>query len=211
MESVVFNVSERNEKGKKVRMHGEVPAVLYGSHLDNTVSIKITRKDMYKLLTLAKSSILSLKLNGHIENCVVKELQKDSFGKVIHIDFQDIKKDEKIKMKIPVVFDGQSTLEGRQLLLEVLISEVELYGKTDISFTCSSRGSRYYELRKYKNYISPQDIEKIYLPLGFNHFKLEGRQMNDLELIEVLVDYLIKDEYKLEVRSNLQTVNHPLS
>lgn len=131
MESIVFNVSERNEKGKKVRMHGEVPAVLYGSHLDNTVSIKITRKDMYKLLTLAKSSILSLKLNGHIENCVVKELQKDSFGKVIHIDFQDIKKDEKIKMKIPVVFDGQSTLEGRQLLLEVLISEVELYGEAD--------------------------------------------------------------------------------
>ena len=131
MESVVFNVSERNEMGKKVRMHGEVPAVLYGSHLDNTVSIKITRKDMYKLLTLAKSSILSLKLNGHIENCVVKELQKDSFGKVIHIDFQDIKKDEKIKMKIPVVFDGQSTLEGRQLLLEVLISEVELYGEAD--------------------------------------------------------------------------------
>ena len=131
MESIVFNVSERNEKGKKVRMHGEVPAVLYGSHLDNTVSIKITRKDMYKLLTLAKSSILSLKLNGHLENCVVKELQKDSFGKVIHIDFQDIKKDEKIKMKIPVVFDGQSTLEGRQLLLEVLISEVELYGEAD--------------------------------------------------------------------------------
>jgi len=131
VESIVFNVSERNEKGKKVRMHGEVPAVLYGSHLDNTVSIKITRKDMYKLLTLAKSSILSLKLNGHIENCVVKELQKDSFGKVIHIDFQDIKKDEKIKMKIPVVFDGQSTLEGRQLLLEVLISEVELYGEAD--------------------------------------------------------------------------------
>ena len=131
MESIVFNVSERNEKGKKVRMHGEVPAVLYGSHLDNTVSIKITRKDMYKLLTLAKSSILSLKLNGHIENCVVKELQKDSFGKVIHIDFQDFKKDEKIKMKIPVVFDGQSTLEGRQLLLEVLISEVELYGEAD--------------------------------------------------------------------------------
>ena len=131
MESIVFNVSERNEKGKKVRMHGEVPAVLYGSHLDNTVSIKITRKDMYKLLTLAKSSILSLKLNGHIENCVVKELQKDSFGKVIHIDFQDIKKDEKIKMKIPVVFDGQSTLEGRQLLLEILISEVELYGEAD--------------------------------------------------------------------------------
>ena len=131
MESIVFNVSERHEKGKKVRMHGEVPAVLYGSHLDNTVSIKITRKDMYKLLTLAKSSILSLNLNGHSENCVVMELQKDSFGKVIHIDFQDIKKDEKIKMKIPVVFDGQSTLEGRQLLLEILISEVELYGEAD--------------------------------------------------------------------------------
>ena len=43
VESVVFNVSERNEKGKKVRMHGEVPAVLYGSHLDNTCLLYTSR------------------------------------------------------------------------------------------------------------------------------------------------------------------------
>ena len=129
MESVVFNVSERNEKGKKVRMHGEVPAVLYGSHLDNTVSIKITRKDMYKLLTLAKNSILSLNLNGHIENCVVKELQKDPFGKIIHIDFQSISKGELVKLKIPVIFYGQEALEAKGLLLESFVNEVELQGE----------------------------------------------------------------------------------
>ena len=97
MQNAVFNITERTEKGKKVRMHGEVPAVLYGSHLDNTVSIKITRKDMYKLLTLTKSSILSLNLNGHIENCVVKELQTDPFGKVIHIDFKILRKMKRLR------------------------------------------------------------------------------------------------------------------
>lgn len=131
MENVVFNISERDEKGRKVRMHGEVPGVLYGSHLDKTISIKMTKKDMYKLLSLAKSSILSVNLNGHLENCVVKDIQTDPFGKVIHVDFQDINKDEKIKMKIPVVFDGQTALESRHLLLEVLTSEVELYGAAD--------------------------------------------------------------------------------
>lgn len=91
------------------------------------------------------------------------------------------------------------------------IAEVELYGKTDINFTCTSKGARYYCLKEYPHYISPQDIKNIYLPKGFNHFKLEGRQMPDLELIEVILDYLIKDEYKPEVRSNLQTVNHKMN
>lgn len=90
------------------------------------------------------------------------------------------------------------------------IAELELYGKAITTYKCGSSSLRYYETKQYPHYISPQDIENIYLPMGFKHFKLEGRQMNDLELIEVVLDYLIKDEYKLEVRSNLQTVNHPI-
>lgn len=131
VENVVFNVYERNEEGKKVRRNGEIPCVLYGRHIKNTLPIKITKRDMYRLLTLAKSTIVSLNLNGHTESCVVKELQTDPYGKVIHIDFQNIDKKDKIKMKMPVTFEGEGVLEGRQLLLEVIVPEVEVYGEAD--------------------------------------------------------------------------------
>lgn len=56
-----------------------------------------------------------------------------------------------------------------------------------------------------KNYISPEDINN-YLDLGFSNFKLEGRAMTPLNLIEVLIAYLIKDEYQTEVRTHLQSL-----
>lgn len=54
-----------------------------------------------------------------------------------------------------------------------------------------------------KHNISPLDIETKYLPLGFQHFKIAGREDIDVNLIESFVYYLIKDEYKDEVRNHL--------
>lgn len=60
--------------------------------------------------------------------------------------------------------------------------------------------------KKQKNFISPEDINDTYLPMGFTNFKLEGRTAHPLDLIEVLLYYLVKDEYQTEVRSYLQSV-----
>lgn len=57
---------------------------------------------------------------------------------------------------------------------------------------------------RQKNFISPDDINNIYLPMGFKNFKLEGRTMHPLDFIEVLIYYLIKEEYQSEVRRYLQ-------
>ena len=57
---------------------------------------------------------------------------------------------------------------------------------------------------KEGNFISVEDINNIYLPMGFTNFKLEGRKAHPLDLIEVLVYYLAKDEYRDELRSYLQ-------
>lgn len=62
----------------------------------------------------------------------------------------------------------------------------------------------YYLVKQQDNYISPENINDIYIPMGFKHFKIEGRTSNPLDLIEVLVDYMVKEEYKLEVRQRLQ-------
>ena len=58
---------------------------------------------------------------------------------------------------------------------------------------------------KQENFISVEDINNIYAPMGFSNFKLEGRTANPLDLIEVLLYYLIKEEYKTEIRSYLQS------
>lgn len=54
------------------------------------------------------------------------------------------------------------------------------------------------------NFISNEDINNIYLPMGFKHFKIEGRTAHPLDLIEMLLYYLIKDKYHLEIRAKLQ-------
>lgn len=131
MSNRAFNISDRNENVKKVRQNGEIPCVIYGDDLDSPISAKMARRDVDKLLNCPKSSIVALSLNGKIENCVVKELQKDSYGKVIHIDFQNVRKDEKIKLKIPVTFVGEGMLESRRLLLETFLTEIELHGEAD--------------------------------------------------------------------------------
>lgn len=84
-----------------------------------------------QLLRYPKSSIVSLKLNGSLKKCIVKEMQQDPFGKIIHIDFQSINKGDIVKLKIPVNFVGEEVLASKNLLLESFITDVELQGEAD--------------------------------------------------------------------------------
>ena len=128
MQNLGFDISERTEKGKKVRTKGEVPCVIYGESLDKSISCKIPRKEMLKLLSSPKNSVLSLNLDGTIEKCVLKEVQRDTFGEIIHLDFQYVRKGDTIKLKVPVSYTGQGFLESKGLLLESIVSEVQLQG-----------------------------------------------------------------------------------
>ena len=56
---------------------------------------------------------------------------------------------------------------------------------------------------EYKNieiisydYDMDEDIVKNYEPLGFKHFKLEGRTLSDLEVAANYIKYMVKPEYK---------------
>ena len=130
MQSLVFDVKERSQKGKKVRMQGEVPAVIYGEALENPIPCQMTKKEMMKLLS-QESSVVGLSLNGKIEHCVLKNIQRDVFGEIIHVDFQQVNKDSSVKLRVPVKFVGMGSLDSRKLLLDEVISEVQLQGHPD--------------------------------------------------------------------------------
>ena len=50
----------------------------------------------------------------------------------------------------------------------------------------------------YPNNISPEELYTTYKDLGFSHFKLEGRTLNQNEVAGNYVRYMIKPEYQLE-------------
>ena len=127
MQNAVFNISERTEKGKKVRMEGSIPAIMYGQSLGEPIPCQITKRELIDLLG-SKNSVLSLKLNDKIENCVLKEVQRDAFGNIVHLDFQYVKKGDSVKLKVPVRFAGTESLDARRLLLDDIVTEVQLQG-----------------------------------------------------------------------------------
>ncbi len=134
MSELAFKVEEKlvNEKAKAIRKKGQTPGVIYGEALENPISIKIANTQLPKIFkTHLTSSVMPLEVNNDVKNCVIKDIQKDMYGKVIHVDFQYVKANEIIKLKVPVTFEGQGALETNRLVLETFASEIEVQGAVE--------------------------------------------------------------------------------
>ena len=62
------------------------------------------------------------------------------------------------------------------------------------------KGYRFSLAMKNPAFISIDDIQKKYLPMGFSNFKIEGRGLGSAIVLEFLLYYLTKPEYQLQVR-----------
>lgn len=51
------------------------------------------------------------------------------------------------------------------------------------------------------------DIVNTYLPMGFSHFKIEGRGLGSALMLEFLLYYLTKPECQLKVREEIYLDN----
>ncbi|MBQ8177489.1 MAG: hypothetical protein IJ035_10700 [Oscillospiraceae bacterium] len=70
-------------------------------------------------------------------------------------------------------------------------------------FPCEFMGYDIYKSSKFSTHISPDSIEKDYLPMGFNQFKLEGRTTDDISMLEMYMYYLVKPEHRDVARLDL--------
>ena len=80
-------------------------------------------------------------------------------------------------------------------------------GQDVISHKCtapdSEKGYRFSSAMKNPGFIGIDDIQKIYLPMGFSNFKIEGRGLGSAVILEFLLYYMVKPEYQLEVREEI--------
>ena len=78
-------------------------------------------------------------------------------------------------------------------------------------FSCTSPGAeegyRFSKVMKNPGFISVGDIQKIYLPMGFSNFKIEGRGLGSALVLEFLLYYMTKPEYQLQVREEIYLDN----
>ncbi|MCU7842636.1 MAG: 50S ribosomal protein L25/general stress protein Ctc [Candidatus Thiodiazotropha sp. (ex Monitilora ramsayi)] len=108
----------RNDTGKgasrRLRRLGQVPGIVYGAHKEPTM-ISLTHHEMVHALESETfySSLLTLKLGKKKETVVLKDLQRHPAKPfILHMDFQRVQADEKIRLHVPIHFVNEDTCPG---------------------------------------------------------------------------------------------------
>ena len=68
-------------------------------------------------------------------------------------------------------------------------------------------GYRFSKAMTNPGFIGVDDIRNVYLPMGFSHFKIEGRSLGSALILEFLLYYMTKPEYQLRVREEIYLEN----
>ena len=115
MEAIKLASEYRTSSGKgvarKLRAIGKVPAILYG-HSEKPVSLAVNEHDFLHVLRVrGEMGIIDLTIEGEVKkecDTIIKEIQQHpASGKILHIDFQHIRRGEKLKIDVPVYLVGE--------------------------------------------------------------------------------------------------------
>ena len=68
-------------------------------------------------------------------------------------------------------------------------------------------GYRFSRAMENPGFIGVEDIRTRYLPMGFSHFKIEGRGLGSALILEFLLYYMTKPEHQLQVREAIYLDN----
>ena len=113
-----IEAARRQDVGKgasrRLRRSEKVPAVVYGGG-KAPESLTIEHKAIAKALQNEAfySHILTLKMDNDSERVILKAVQRHSFKpRILHVDFQRVRADEKLQMHVPLHFTGADSAPG---------------------------------------------------------------------------------------------------
>ncbi len=93
-----------------LRNSGFVPAVLYGRNQES-IALQVPVRDFKKAFNSAgESTLIFINLDGKSYPTIIHDVDKDALSdSILHADFYKVNLDEKIKAKVAVVFQGESS------------------------------------------------------------------------------------------------------
>src|SRR6202167_5232018 len=109
-----FRETQGKGASRRLRHEGKVPAILYGGHADAR-ALTLSHQKLLILLDNERfySTILSLKVGDQTQAAILKDVQRHPFkNEIVHIDFQRVEENEKIRISIPLHFKGAAISPG---------------------------------------------------------------------------------------------------
>ena len=109
-----FRETQGKGASRRLRHDGKVPAILYGGHSEaraltlshQKISIMLENERFY-------STILNLRVGDQTQAAILKDVQRHPFkNEIVHIDFQRVEENEKIRISIPLHFKGAAVSPG---------------------------------------------------------------------------------------------------
>ncbi|MDD6990609.1 MAG: hypothetical protein PUI48_02150 [Oscillospiraceae bacterium] len=73
----------------------------------------------------------------------------------------------------------------------------------DRQFPCPNTDLNFYDTLAFETHISPENIYEKYVPMGFENFKIEGRLMHPVNILESYLYYLVKPEHRDRLRVDM--------
>jgi large subunit ribosomal protein L25 len=133
MEKLTLSADRRDVLGKKnrfLRRSGITPAHLFGHSL-KSLALQCDTTELKRIIAHAgETRLISLKVQGEKEpkSVFVREIQRDPLGKhLLHVDFYQIKKGERMTLDVPIVLVGESpAMKGKGRMLSRGITELSI-------------------------------------------------------------------------------------
>jgi large subunit ribosomal protein L25 len=109
-----FRETQGTGASRRLRHEGKVPAILYGGH---TAARNLTLSHQKLMIMLENerfySTILSLKVGDQTQAAILKDVQRHPYkNAIVHIDFQRVEENEKIRIRVPLHFTGAAVSPG---------------------------------------------------------------------------------------------------
>ncbi|MGD8910572.1 MAG: 50S ribosomal protein L25/general stress protein Ctc [Chromatiales bacterium] len=112
------DAQSRSDTGKgasrRLRRSGLLPGIVYGAHQEPTM-ISLQHHELVHALENEAfySNLLTLKVDGKAQTVVLKDLQRHPAKPfILHVDFQRVQADEKIRLHVPIHFVNEESCPG---------------------------------------------------------------------------------------------------
>lgn len=132
MKEIELEANHREVLGKKVRYLRRqhiTPVHLFGHNVDS-MTLQCDTDTLHRVLAQAgKTGLISLKLDKAKKprKVLTREIQRDPrTGKLLHVDFYEVKATEKIKVAVPIILVGEAP--GLKFKGNILVQELDSLG-----------------------------------------------------------------------------------
>jgi large subunit ribosomal protein L25 len=109
-----FRETQGTGASRRLRHAGKVPAILYGGPL-GARALTLSHQKLVLMLDNERfySTILNLRVGDQTQAAILKDVQRHPYkNAVVHVDFQRVEENEKIRISIPLHFKGAAVSPG---------------------------------------------------------------------------------------------------